>query len=91
MRVSRSGDHEANVAQVFLVEAEWLSALRSIRDVLRPASAVTVNVRGVAVESGSFMARRGDDLLALPQYEEPQRSQGRSWPTKQGERLWSRH
>jgi len=52
---------------------------------------VTVNVCGDRVESGLMLARRCDDLLTLPKYEEQQRSERRSWPAKQGKRLRLRH
>jgi hypothetical protein len=50
-----------------------------------------MNVRGVRAESGVALARRGDDGLAVPQREEPERRERQHWPAEQGEHLQSRH
>jgi len=50
-----------------------------------------MNGRLVHGESGASLARRGDEVPALPNHEEQQRSQRRHPAVVASERLWSRH
>ena len=89
--VPNDGDREALEIEIERLWT-WIQGLASSQHPGDPqTSAVSGNVRGWIVESGSSLARTQDEGPALPQLRGRGRRERRAWPTRRRKGFRSRH